>query len=258
MNVLIIEDEESASIHLQNLLQEIDPQIIAVKVLDSIKSALKYLKQNTNFELIFMDVHLADGLCFEIFKKIEINKPIIFTSAYDQYALDAFSANSIHYVLKPITYDSISTAVHKFKQFYANKNQLNFDTRVLLNLLQAHSKKYIRSLLIYSRNGLIPIDCDEFADFYMDEGIVRGVTFNNITYTIDKKMSELEEDLDPCVFFRVSRQFIINIRAIKKIQPSAYGKSVLQIKPNYDGQIVVSKAKTPTLKKWIEFSSNAI
>ncbi len=255
MNVLIIEDEQSASSHLHHLLQEIDSKIAVVKILDSIKSALQYFELNDNFELIFMDVQLGDGTCFEIFKNIEINKPIIFTTAYDQYALEAFSSNSIHYLLKPITYESVACAIKKFNQFYKDKNPLNLNATKLLNSLQGNPKKNIRSLLIYSRNGLIPIQCNEFADFYMDDGIVRGVTFANITYTIDKKMSELEEELDPNIFFRVSRQFIINVRAIKKIKPSSYGKSTLEIKPQFEGQIIVSKARTPRLKKWVEFTS---
>ncbi|WP_109300951.1 LytTR family DNA-binding domain-containing protein [Aquimarina sp. AU474] len=251
MKVVIVEDEIAASDNLTFLLNSIDDTIEILQVVDSVKSAIEYFSKPSEVVLIFMDIHLADGISFEIFEKVTINTPIIFTTAFDQYAIKAFKVNSIDYLLKPIDEDELSEAVQKFKNSSGREGSLNTQISGMLQLLEANKKEYKATYLVHHRDELLPIKTENIMYFYIDIGTVKAITIENKTYTIDKKLEDIEAELDPEVFYRVNRQFIIQKNAISNIKQYFNGKLIVNITPVAKERIVVSKAKSTTFKNWV-------
>ncbi|WP_106795195.1 LytTR family DNA-binding domain-containing protein [Aquimarina sp. Aq78] len=251
MKVVLVEDEIAASDHLTFLLNSINPGIEILKVLDSVKSAIEYFSDPNQAELVFMDIHLADGISFEIFDEIDIKIPIIFTTAYDQYAIKAFKVNSIDYLLKPIDEDELAEALKKFKTKSREDGSMNAQMSGMLQLLQAKTKSYKTTYLVHQRDELIPVNTEGIAYLYIDTGVVKAVTTENKMYIIDKKLEDIEEELNPENFNRVNRQFIIQKNAISNIKHYFNGKLIVNINPVSKERIVVSKAKATEFKKWV-------
>jgi len=251
MKIVIVEDEQAASENLTYLLKNLNPNIEVLTVLDSVRSSVAYFSSPTEAELVFMDIHLADGLSFEIFDQVKINKPVIFTTAYDQYALKAFKVNSIDYLLKPVDEDELAKALTQFEVQSQLESTPKVQMEGLLDLIKANSKTYKTTYLVSLRDQLIPIKTSSIAYLYIDTGIVKGITKDNKSYTIDKKMEDIERELDPANFYRVNRQFIVQKDAIDNIKYYFNGKLILNVLPIYKEQIVVSKAKSAAFKKWI-------
>jgi two-component system LytT family response regulator len=251
MKIVIVEDEQAASENLTYLLKNLNPNIEVLIVLDSVRSSVAYFSSPTEAELVFMDIHLADGLSFEIFDQVKINKPVIFTTAYDQYALKAFKVNSIDYLLKPVDEDELAKALTQFEVQSQLESTPKVQMEGLLDLIKANSKTYKTTYLVSLRDQLIPIKTSSIAYLYIDTGIVKGITKDNKSYTIDKKMEDIERELDPANFYRVNRQFIVQKDAIDNIKYYFNGKLILNVLPIYKEQIVVSKAKSAAFKKWI-------
>ena len=251
MKIVIVEDELAASENLTYLLKNLNPSIEVLAVLDSVRSSVDYFSKPTAAELVFMDIHLADGLSFEIFDQVQITQPVIFTTAYDQYALKAFKVNSIDYLLKPVDEDDLEKALTQFEVQSQQETTSNVQMEGLLNLIKANSKTYKTTYLVSQRDQLIPIKTSSMAYLYIDTGIVRGITKDNKSYTIDKKMEDIEHELDPAYFYRVNRQFIVHKDAIANIKYYFNGKLILNVSPIFKEQIVVSKAKSTAFKKWI-------
>lgn len=252
MKVIIVEDEIAASDQLIFLLNTIDSNIEVVKVLDSVKTAIKYFSNISDASLIFMDIHLADGISFEIFEQVKIETPIIFTTAYDQYAIRAFKVNSIDYLLKPIDEEELSEAIQKFKNRSNEDSSLNNQIHGMLQVLQAKTKPYKSTYLVHHKDELLPIKIENIAYFYIDTGVVKAITSENKAYIIDKKLEDIEDELNPEVFNRVNRQFIINRNAIENIKHYFNGKLIVNISPIAKERIVVSKAKATGFKKWVD------
>ncbi len=252
MKVVIVEDEIAASDNLTFLLNSIDDQIEIIAVIDSVKSAIQYFSQSDEAELIFMDIHLADGISFEIFEQVKVETPIIFTTAYDQYAIKAFKVNSIDYLLKPIDEDELSEAVQKFKNTSKEDGSLDNQIHGMLQLLQNKTKPFKTTYLVHHRDELLPIKTENIAYFYIDTGLVKAITSENKAYIIDKKLEDIENELDPEIFNRVNRQFIIRKSAISTIKQYFNGKLIVNISPVSKERIVVSKAKATGFKKWVD------
>ncbi|MEM1260553.1 MAG: LytTR family DNA-binding domain-containing protein [Bacteroidota bacterium] len=251
MNVLIIEDEAAAAENLKYLLTEMEGSIHVEAVLDSVKESIRFFEKEPNVELVFMDIHLADGISFEIFKNVTINVPIIFTTAYDEYALRAFKVKSIDYLLKPIDEDELREAILKFKEardMYRPKDEMH----EILNLLKREKKTYRSTYLVQQRDTLIPLPTSEIAYFMVDTGLSKVVTVGNRTFLLERKLEDIESELDPNDFFRVNRQFIVQRKAIKSLQLYFNRKLILNIDPKPPEKIVVSKVKAPKLKLWID------
>ncbi len=249
IHTVIVEDEIAASKNLIDLLYREHPEVKVIQVLDSVKSAIRYFIAHPDVDLIFMDVHLGDGICFEIFEAIEIYTPIIFTTAYDQYAMETFKVNSLYYVLKPIQKKEL---VHALTKFQKNAQiGLQHQVHFLLESLQTNAKSYPSTLLIPNRGDIIPVRVKDFAFFYIKMGVVRGITFSHESFTMDKKMQELSEELAPDLFYRVNRQFIINRNAVNKINYPFYGKIKVTVTPEIEEQIIISKAKAKDFKNWL-------
>ncbi len=252
MKVLIVEDELAASENLTYLLDSIDNSIEVLQVLDSVKASVAFLSQPHDAELVFMDIHLADGISFEIFERTNIDIPVIFTTAYNQYSLKAFKFNSIDYLLKPIDKDELADALQQFKVQHKGKRIDDHQIKGLLDLVQTQQKSYKTTFLVSHRDQLIPLKTETIAYFRIDTGIVKAITTDNKFYPIESKLEDIDKELHPKLFFRVNRQFIVCRDAITKIKPYFNGKLIVIVHPRTDARIVVSKAKATEFREWIE------
>ncbi len=251
MKVVIVEDELAASDNLTYLLHSLDRRIEVLNVLDSVKSSVDFFSKSHEAELVFMDIHLADGISFEIFDQVSIPIPVIFTTAYDQYALKAFKFNSLDYLLKPIDQEELSEALEQFKGHIKEKGIGDDQIKGLLDLINTKPKNYRTTFLVNQRDQLIPLKTEKIAYFRIDTGIVKGISSDNQSYSIDSKLEDIEEELDPVKFYRVNRQFIVHRDAIVNIKSYFNGKLIVNVHPVCDERIVVSKAKATEFKKWM-------
>lgn len=249
MKVVIVEDEIAASDNLAYILKSINPEIEIVEVIDSVSDAIAYFSASTKAVLVFMDIHLSDGLSFEIFEKVKIEIPIIFTTAYDQYAIQAFKVNSLDYLLKPITEEDLKVGLEKFDKIHPNK--IEKQLLGVLTLLEESRNQYKLSYLIQRRDELIPVKVADVAYFYIDMSIVKAVTFDKEEYVVNKKLETIEAELDPSDFSRVNRQYILNKQSIDKLKFHFNGKLIVVVHPKTSERIVVSKLKASELKSWL-------
>jgi two-component system response regulator LytT len=248
MDALIIEDEILASKHLQQVLNEVG-DISVITVLESITDTIEWFRKNKQPDIVFLDIHLSDGSAFEIFKHLDITCPVIFTTAYDEYALKAFKVNSIDYLLKPIEVNDVQDALKKLKGLSGSeilKTALN-------NLITSYGKtsKYKRHFLIPSKGDkLIPVQTSDLACFYIDAGTVKAFSFDGRTFRFDFTLDELADMLDPEFFFRANRQYIISRVAIKDIDIWFNSRLSVNLKISVPEKILISKARISEFKTW--------
>ncbi|MFK8060168.1 MAG: LytR/AlgR family response regulator transcription factor [Polaribacter sp.] len=248
MNIIIIEDEQLAAEKLERYLLKYNSEIKILSVLASISEAVIWFQNNQNYDIVFMDIQLTDGLSFEIFNRTKIQKPVIFTTAFDEYAVDAFKVNSIDYVLKPITFTDISKAMNKLKSM-----QTIFNAETFVNVANIVKQKKIKDrFLVRLGNHIHSIKSEEIALFYAEGRTVYLVTKEHKKFIIDFKLEDLNKVLNSTLFFRVNRSFIINITAIR--DTIVYSNSRLKITPSIkvDKEIIVSREKIPQFKTWLE------
>lgn len=248
MNVLIIEDEEIAAQHLKNMLKELKPGIQVIAVLDSIEASVNFFNTQPAPDLIFLDIELGDGQSFEIFKRATIESPIIFTTAYQEHALKAFKLNSVDYLLKPVDADELRNALEKYSKIHTGPK---FGTPSnLLAVIESFEKSRKRFL---ARNGarLTSVSADMIAYFYTRERLQYIKTFSNETLLIDKRLDEIEAELDQKFFFRANRQFILNYNSIGKISTWFSGKLKVTVEPEAYEEIIVSRLRAADFKKWL-------
>ncbi|MDG1435711.1 MAG: LytTR family DNA-binding domain-containing protein [Saprospiraceae bacterium] len=251
MKAIIIEDENFAVENLRYLLQTIEPDLQIIDVIDTVIDSIDFFNQNNDFDLIFMDIHLADGNSFEILKEVYPAAPIIFTTAYDNYAIKAFKVNSIDYLLKPIQETELKNAIQKFKNL-SNINDFSaVQIQDLRSLFQLKQQKFRQSYLVQKGDKLIPIATHDFAFFFIKNGVVRGTTNGNLTYHLDAKLEDLENELNSNDFFRANRQYLIQRYAIKNLSFYNNGRLIINTSPNSIEQIIVSKANKPKIKSWL-------
>lgn len=255
MKVIIIEDERPAIDKLEQMLFRYDPEIQIVAKLISVEDTVNWFQDDSHqADLIFMDIMLADGVSFEIFEQIEITLPIIFITAYNEYAIQAFKVNSIDYLLKPLNYNELYRSLEKMKTLRANLpsdgNVIQYEdlNRVLLQI----SKSYKTRFMVKVGDHIRSVATDNIALFYAEGRTVYIVTNKQKKYIIDFKLETLESSLDPTIFFRPNRSFIININSIAEVV--VYSNSRLKILLNFDfdKEIIVSREKVNQLKKWFE------
>ncbi len=249
MKALIVEDEILASDRLMSLLKEADPTIEILAVLDSVKSVVQWLEQNDEPELLFLDIHLADGSSFEIFKKRPVNCPIIFTTAYDQYALDAFKVNSLDYLLKPIDPKELKRALGKFKP--AEKPTITFDPSLLEAMLHPQ-KQYKERFIVKVGEHIKSILSSEITAFYSLEKTTYLLTKEGKKFLVDYPLDQLEELVNPARFFRINRKYIVEIDAIKDIISFSSHRLKLDI-THLDGEdTIVAKERVGGFKEWLD------
>ncbi|HRH66442.1 MAG TPA: LytTR family DNA-binding domain-containing protein, partial [Bacteroidia bacterium] len=246
MNILIIEDEEPAALRLKKILLELEPDTIVLDIIVSVKSAVEWLKNNPSPDLVLMDIHLADGSSFEIFKMTEIKTPVIFITAYDQYAIQAFKVNSIDYLLKPIKKEELGNALNKFKTIFGkNPKPAVPDFARLLETLRLPQQDYKKRFVIRFGEHIKAIDAENIAYFYTEEKINFLRTLDNHTYHVDYNLDKLEEMLDPARFFRINRQFIISIDSIDQMFSFSKSRVKINLKPPINLDTIVSTERSP-------------
>lgn len=250
MKVVLIEDEEPASERLKKLLLQLDPNIDILQTLVSIKTSVTWLKDNSP-DLIFMDIHLADGLSFEIFKEVRISCPVIFTTAYDQYALQAFKVNSIDYILKPVKKEDLQAAIDKFNAWFKKNEKYPIDYQKLLEALEKGKTEFQKRIIIRYGDIIKAVEIKDVAYFYTQEKIDYLRTKDGIEYPIDYHLDELEEILDSKIFFRINRQFIVNYAAIDKMVSFSKSRVKLILKPAISHETIVSTERSPNFKQWL-------
>lgn len=253
MNILLIEDEAPAARRLQSLLQECDPGIQVLSVIDSVDASVKWLQGNPHPDLIFMDIQLADGLSFEIFNKAKISAPVIFTTAYDEYSIKAFKVNGIDYLLKPLEKEELHKSLHKFKTLqnhFANTCP-DVDIQALINSLADLKKNYRSRFLVKLGDRLISVETENIAYFTTDEKLTFLVTSENKKYPLDFSLDELDPMLNPQNFFRLNRQYLANIQSIKNISNYFNGKLKILLLPETHREVLVSREKSSAFKEWL-------
>ena len=241
MRVVIVEDEIAASENLTYLLRKLEPGVEVVAVLDSVQAAVAFFDSQSDMDLVFLDIHLADGLSFEIFEKTSIKAPIIFTTAYNQYALKAFKVNSIDYLLKPIDKEELAQSLGQFKEQHKSGSSVKSsgidDSQVsrLLELLRQKSPAYKATFLASQKDGIQPVRTERIAYFYIDTGVVKCVTFDRQSFVLDSKLEDIEAEVDPKLFYRVNRQYILHRDAISNIKFYFNGKLIVTTEPARSG-----------------------
>lgn len=250
MKALIVEDEILALRHLHHVLEETGG-IEVIGETESIADTIEWFMNNKQPDVMFLDIHLADGIAFEIFRHAEICCPIIFTTAYDEYALQAFKVNSIDYLLKPVEASDVRHALNKLKNFSNSGEMMNSLERFIDSYITR--PKYRSNFLVPSKGDkLIPVQADEIAYLFIDNGVVNAYGFDNRKFAFDYSLDEMAEMLDPHAFFRANRQFIVSRKAIRDIDLWFNSRLSLNLKLNTPCKILVSKARIAEFRKWYE------
>lgn len=251
--ILIVEDELPTQRLLKDMIEELRPQWEVVAATSGVEETVEWLESHPHPHLIFMDVQLADGLSFEIFDKIKPNSIIVFTTAYDEYAIKAFKVSSIDYLLKPIRTEQLESAMLKFEKIkaaLAPRIDLS-DLRDLSALIQKGRIPYRNRILVPVADGFLKLNIADVAFFQSSQKVTTAVTHNGQPHIVDITLEKLEEELDPQHFFRANRQFILHIEAIQRIETWFNGKLVVKTKPEAPEKIVISREKARNFKEWI-------
>ena len=251
MNVIIIEDEKPAARRLNRMLAELNIEV--QQMLHSVEESIDWFQNNEHPDLIFLDIQLSDGLSFEIFEEVTIKSAIIFTTAYDEYALKAFKLNSIDYLLKPIDEDELKVAVNKFKEHQPLQNNIQVNINDIRKLLiNPVDRKYKKRFTIKVGQHLKIINTEDIECFYSENKATYIQTNSNRNYLIDNSLEYWQEELDPEQFFRVNRTFIVHINAIKDIVSYTNSRLQLKLESYEDSEIIVSRERVKDFKNWID------
>ena len=251
MKLLIIEDEKHNANRLQAMINELDPGISVVGILESVADSIEWFSTNQKPDLILMDVRLADGLCFEIFSACHITTPVIFTTAYDEYAMRAFKVNSIDYLLKPIHKQELAGALAKFKQLAGNQHAEPMISD-LIDIIKKQEPVYRSRFLIQVNDGYKTVVVKNIDYIYSEFKITNLVLENGQEHVVPYTMDEMEEQLDPAIFFRANRQYIINVNSIKDIHNFFNGKLKVILHKYPDAEIFISREKAAAFKQWLD------
>lgn len=252
MKVLIIEDELIAAERLQSMLGNLDPELVVIEVLDSISGAKKWFARNSNVDLIFLDIQLADGLSFEIFKDLHVETPIIFTTAYDQYALRAFKLNSVDYLLKPIDDEELKGAVEKFKRNHTSgSDNPVVDTRELFKLLAQKNREYKERFVIKVGEHLKTVSTSDVRIFYSQDKATYLQTDGN-KYIVDYALDQIEQMVDGERFFRINRKFIVSLEGIKDIITFSNSRLKIVLEVELPDDLIVARDRVNEFKAWLD------
>ncbi len=256
MNAIIIEDEKLVAKELMFKIAEVEPELKILEVLPSVKTALNWFANNAEPDVVFADIQLADGVSFEIFERFKLTCPIIFITSYNEYAIKAFKVNGIDYLLKPVEPEDLEKAIEKAKKVNKNLAKAPVDLNRLVEMLQSGGTAkpiYKEHFLCNHRNAWVPIKTTDIA-YFSYESLIYLFTKNNEKYLIDDDtMDDIEEMLDPDKFYRVNRQYIVNIDVINRVWGLENSKLMVKLKDPYQAiEIDISRQKAPVFKKWLE------
>lgn len=251
--VIIVEDETAAAVNLRSMLQNIDPETVVVETLESVEEAVAYFSESVEADVVFMDIHLADGDSFRIFDSVDIRIPIIFTTAYDEYALQAFKVNSIDYLLKPFKEEELRRALDKLERLTAAERSAA--ERKVREVVAAES---LNTMLVRYKDKIIPVAMADVAFFYTYAERVTLTTLTGESYPVDKTLEALSQQLNAEEFFRANRQFIVSRRAVKDIAVWFGSRLALNLTLETPERIIISKARVPEFKQWLQSAHRTI
>ncbi len=248
MRALIIEDETAAARNLVKILSEVAPHVTVLKILESIEESVKWFKSEPIPDVIFLDIHLSDGSAFLIFEQVEINVPVIFVTAYDQYALEAFKVNSIDYLLKPINAEAVRRALEKLKKLDVN------NVYEIIREIKYKKKEYqnLKNLLIIAGDKLIPLALEKISFFYTQKEKVLVFTHDNESFIVDKTLESLVDLLPGNQFFRANRQFIISSKSISEVEFWFGSRLKVSLTIDTPEGIIISKNRVSAFKLWLQ------
>ncbi len=251
---MLIEDEAVTARNLAYLLQVVDPGIRIVAMLPGVQEAIAWLQAHpAAYDLVFSDIRLADGLSFEVFRQVPVQRPVVFVTAYDDYALEAFRHNGIDYLLKPFDEAEIRRALEKYRRLVPSATAGGEEAKLatLLELLSRPAPAYRRSFLVRARNKLVPVEAAHIAWIYTAHELVYAYTPEGQQYLLDETLEELEAQLDPQVFCRANRQFLVNRQAVRALEPYFNGRLLVQLQPVAPEPVLVSKARAGSFRDWL-------
>lgn len=248
LEVLIIEDERPAQEHLKRLLSKVDNTITVVETLDTVEASVAWLGKH-EVDLIFMDIQLVDGISFSIFEKIKIEKPVVFTTAYDEFAIKAFQVNSIDYLLKPIDIEDVKRSLEKYKRLQSSQEKTNI--AALMQAFQVKTETYQERFLVYKGERLLSIDVDQIAYFEGEDRYVYLVKKDGARYIVNYRLSDLELILDSRIWFRLNRSFICQLGAITSMIQFSKSRIKVDLSPQAKREIIISAENCQAFKKWL-------
>lgn len=255
MKYIIIEDEVPARQLLESIVTELRPDWELAGGLDSVESAVSWLSSNEHPDIIFLDIQLSDGLGFDVLEQVEIRSMIIFTTAYNEYAIRAFEVNSIDYLLKPIKKSRMEQALVKYESLTGNmfrQKNTSFDISQIVSAIRESKPNYRERFLVTQGETFIPLPVEEVSYFFSRNKIISAVTGDGRRHIIDIPLDRLEEQLNPSLFFRASRQFMVSINAVYKVHTFFNGKLILETRPAHDEKITISRDKARAFKLWLD------
>jgi two-component system, LytTR family, response regulator LytT len=248
LEVIIIEDERIAAKNLEKLILEIEPDIKVMAILSSVKQAVEWFSGN-HADLVFMDIQLSDGLSFKIFDQVNITSPVIFTTAYDQYAIKAFKSNGIDYLLKPIDASELVAALKKYRTLTKNDTDYNLIKNLLAGIKP--DPEYKQRFMVQAGNKIRSIPVSEIGYFYFLDKSVFLCTNDNHNYPTEYSLDKLEEIVDPDIYFRINRRMLVSIKSIIKISSQSKSRIKLELAPVFNEEILVSFNKTHLFRAWL-------
>ncbi|MDA3943159.1 MAG: LytTR family DNA-binding domain-containing protein [Bacteroidetes bacterium] len=247
--VLLVEDEPATANRQQKMLKELAPEATILATLDSIESTVDFLKNHAAPDLILMDIQLADGISFEIFKQVEVGSPLIFLTAYDQFALKAFKVNSVDYLLKPLKKSELEAALDKFRR--SRQTAPSFDWTKLADLMQQTESKKLNRMMVKVGSQIKSFEVENVAYFYIEDKIVFAMLHDGSRYTLDNSLEQLDEQLDKQQFFRINRSMIISFKAIDKLYTYSKSRIKVKLKPVHDKDAISSTDRSPYFREWL-------
>lgn len=251
MKAVIVEDENFASKRLVSLIEELAPEINIIGQITSVENGKQWFEDNPKPDLIFLDIQLNDGYGFDILDMLEDHPPVIFTTAYNEYAIRGFKYNGLDYLLKPIGKNDLNNALHKYRKSKSNNNEI-FDEQKLASIKKLFNKEYKKRFMIKVGNQFNTFSVDDIAYFKSNEGLIFLHSHTGQQYPIEYSIDQLEEILDPVHFFRINRKFMISVKSVIEIHSYFNSRLLLKLNPQEDEQIIVSRERTSNFKKWLD------
>jgi len=252
MRIVIIEDEAFAAEALEKMILQLRPETELLEKIESVEEAVEWFNHNMHPDLVFCDIHLSDGSSFEIFKQTKIKSPVIFTTAFNEYAIDAFKLNSVDYLLKPIKKEELENAIKKYEDL--KQNNISQELQNIQNLITDSAKFSTKKSRFMVKSGQVikTIPSEKVAYFLAEEGVVLLVTFERKRFVINYTLDQLEEQLETQMFFRANRHLIVNIHAVKEVNPYFKGRLLLNVEPKIQGDQIISSNKASAFKEWLD------
>jgi DNA-binding LytR/AlgR family response regulator len=252
LRALIIEDEPAAARRLEKMIADADPHITIIDKLDSVSTAVRWFRQHPQPDLVFLDINLGDGLSFAIFEEVEVNCPIIFITAFDEYAIKAFKLNSVDYLLKPVKQEELNFSIRKLRSYFSSdQRQSQNNIRMMLESLKSPAEKWKKRFVVNFGDKIKAIETEEVAYFMILEKNTFLVTHRNDSYGISYSLEQLEEMLDPSKFFRVNRKFIVGFSSIENMWSYSRSRVKLQLIPSPPEEVIVSTERSSGFKEWL-------